>query len=78
MNIWSLVLLVAWGIAGGYILVCSIPKLHHRQVSCLFGISDKRGLFFMGLLFFAFSLLKLYQWQSSHNPFIIWSMQNGI
>lgn len=73
MQIAEILLLLMWALAGLFITLGCITNNPKLRVQSLFAIENRWGQLCVSILLLAFVIMRVYQWQSSTNPNIIWS-----
>lgn len=72
MQIAEILLLVMWTLAGFFVSLGCITNNPKLRVQSLFTIENRWGQLCIGLILLAFVIIRVYQWQHSPTPYIIW------
>lgn len=74
MQLAELILLVMWTIAGMTIAIGCITLHPKWYVASLLGFEKRWEKLAVSIVLLTFVIVRVYQWQSSLNPSIIWSL----
>lgn len=67
MDVYTLILVVFWSIAGFWLIAGEHPRLHAYRVNAIFGISNRRGKIVIGVTLIAFCAALVWLWYIDPN-----------
>lgn len=53
MNIWSVILMLFWSIAGVWLIIGELPGMTKYRIEMIFGVTDRWGKVIYGLVIIA-------------------------